>query len=313
MGRAVPFPSLTQMGGHDPMRRGVWFGLIAYGLWGLFPLYWPLLRPSAPVEILAHRILWSALVMTLIALIRRGWSVFRTIKRRTWLLVIAAGALISVNWGIYIYAVNNGQVIDAALGYFINPLVSVGLGVLVLRERLRPFQWIAIGLATAGVVVLAVEAGGLPIVGLCLAASFALYGLVKKVIPLAPVDSLTGETWVLVPLAVLYLGVLMIQGHSTFSGAGGGHAALLVGTGVITVIPLVAFAAAAQRLSLTQLGLLQYLTPTAQFLLGVFWAHEPMAPSRLIGFGIIWLALALYTADTTRSAHRRRRAAVPTA
>ena len=148
MGRAVPFPSLTQMGGHDPMRRGVWFGLIAYGLWGLFPLYWPLLRPSAPVEILAHRILWSALVMTLIALIRRGWSVFRTIKRRTWLLVIAAGALISVNWGIYIYAVNNGQVIDAALGYFINPLVSVGLGVLVLRERLRPFQWIAIGLAT---------------------------------------------------------------------------------------------------------------------------------------------------------------------
>ena len=290
------------------MRRGVLLGWIAYGIWGLFPLYWPLLEPASPPEILAHRIVWSAAVMGLLLLVWRRWSALRGLPLRTWLQVIAAAALIAVNWGVYIYAVNNGQVVDAALGYFMNPLVSVALGVLVLRERLRTTQWVAVAVAAVGVGVQTVEGGGVPVIGLTLAVSFALYGLVKKLVPLGPLVSLTGEGMVLTPIALVYLGILFATGGSTFTDNGAGHVLLIVGTGVITVIPLLAFAGAAQRLPLTTVGLLQYITPTLQFLLGVFWAHESMPASRWFGFIIIWAALAIYTFDALRQGRLRRRA-----
>ena len=289
------------------MRRGVLLGWIAYGIWGLFPLYWPLLEPASPLEILAHRIVWSFCVMAVLLLVMRRWSALRALPLRTWLQVIAAAILIAVNWGVYIYAVNNGQVVEAALGYFMNPLVSVALGVLVLRERLRVLQWVAVAIAAIGVGVQTFESGSVPVIGLTLAISFALYGLVKKLVPLGPLESLTGESMVLTPVALVYIGILLGTGQSTFTDHGAGHVLLIVGTGVITVIPLLAFAGAAQRLPLTTVGLLQYITPTLQFLLGVFWAHESMPASRWAGFIVIWAALAIYTADALHHGHLRRR------
>jgi chloramphenicol-sensitive protein RarD len=287
------------------VRRGVLFGLIAYGIWGLFPLYWPLLKPSSAWEILAHRIAWCALLMVLLLAVQRRWGRLRALKARTWGFVTAAAALIAVNWGVYIYAVNNGQVVDAALGYFINPLLSVGLGVVLLRERLRPAQWVAIAVAGVGVTIQTVEAGGFPVIALTLAVSFGLYGLAKKLVAASPTESLTGESVVLAPAALAFIIVLAVSEKSTFGSAGPVHAWLLAGTGLITIIPLLAFAAAAQRLPLSVMGLLQYVTPTLQFLLGVFWAHEPMPASRWLGFVVIWAALAIYMADGLRRARAR--------
>lgn len=286
------------------MRRGVLFGFVAYGIWGLFPLYWPYLRPASATEILAHRVVWSAAVMVVVMTLRRNWSIFRALPRRAWGQLAAAAVLIAINWGVYIAAVNGGRVVDAALGYFVNPLVSVALAVLVLHERLRRLQWLAVGIAVVGVVVLTVQATGFPWIGISLALSFALYSLVKKVIPLGPIASLTGESLLLAPLALGYLVLLAAHGQATF-GDHLGHSALLVGAGLITVIPLVAFAVAAQALPLSMLGLMQYLTPTAQFLLGVFWAHEQMPAARWVGFAIIWAALAVFTVDALRQARAR--------
>ena len=289
------------------MRRGVLFGILAYGIWGLFPLYWPVLEPSSATEILAHRVFWSFVTMAVALFIRRRWSYLRALPRRTWLQVAAAAVLISVNWGLYIFAVNNGHVVDAALGYYINPLVSIGLAVVVLRERLRTLQWIAIGIAAAAVVMITVDAGRVPYIGIGLAFSFALYGLVKKVIPLAATESLTAESMVLSPVALGFIGYLQFTGHGTLTTNEPGHIVLLMTTGIVTVIPLGAFAVAAQSLPLSVTGFLQYITPTLQFLLGIFWAHEEMGPSRLIGFGVIWLALAVYSFDALRHGQRTRR------
>lgn len=288
------------------MRRGVAFGVVAYGIWGLFPLYWPLLEPASAAEILAHRIIWSFATMTLVLLIMRRWRVLWSLPRRTWLLVTAAAVLIAANWGIYIYAVNNGRVVEAALGYYFNPLVSVALGVFVMRERLRPLQWVAIGIAAAAVVLISVGAGGLPVIAISLAFTFALYGLVKKVIRLDAPESLTAEAMVLTPAALGFLIYLQIAGHSSLAGDGTGHLALLMSTGLITVVPLGAFAVAAHALPLSVTGFLQYITPTLQFLLGVLWAHEQMAPSRWFGFGVIWVALGVYSFDALRQGSRNR-------
>ncbi|WP_205850032.1 EamA family transporter RarD [Nakamurella flava] len=290
--------------------NGLWFGLVAYSIWGLFPLYWPLLQPSGAVEILAHRMVWSLLVSAVVLTVVRGWPALRAMSSRTWLLVMAGAVVISVNWGLYIWAVNSDQVVEAALGYFINPLVTVALGVVVFSERLRIAQWVAVGLGALAVAVLTVAGGSFPWIALTLAASFATYGLIKKVIPVAPTTSLTAEGLVLLVPAAGYLIVLGATGGSTVPGNGAGHLLLLIGTGVITCVPLLAFAAAARRLPLSVLGLLQYLTPTVQFLLGVLWFGEQMPPARWIGFGLVWLALIVFTTDALRRARTQHVARV---
>lgn len=293
--------------------NGLWFGLVAYGIWGLFPLYWPLLEPSGAIEILAHRMVWSLLVSVIVLTVVRGWSALRSMSLRTWLLVMAGAVVISINWGLYIWAVNSDQVVEAALGYFVNPLVSVALGVAVFSERLRIAQWVAVGLGALAVAVLTVAGGSFPWIALTLAASFATYGLIKKVIPLAPTASLTAEGLVLLLPASAYLVVLGASGGSTVPGNGAGHLLLLIGTGVITCVPLLAFAAAARRLPLSVLGLLQYLTPTVQFLLGVLWFGEQMPPARWVGFGLVWLALVVFTWDALRRARSQHVARVAAA
>ncbi len=230
---------------------------------------------------------------------------------RVWALVLAGAFLIAVNWGIYIWAVNAGHVVDAALGYFINPLVTVLFGVLIFRERLRPTQWAAVACGAAAVAVLAVAGGVFPWVALSLAASFACYGLVKKVIPLPPTASLTAEGLVQLLPALGYLVFLTTTGASTLTGNGAGHVLLLASSGVVTCVPLLAFAVAAQALPLSILGLLQYLTPVAQFLLGVLWFHEAMPAYRWVGFALVWAALAVLTTDALR--RRREPAARPAA
>jgi chloramphenicol-sensitive protein RarD len=293
-------------------RRGVLYGIAAYSMWGLFPLYWPLLKPSGALEILAHRMVWSLVAVVVILAVRRHWSWIGELlrsPRKLGLLTLAA-ALITVNWGVYIYAVNTGHVVESALGYFINPLVSVLFGVLLLKERLRPWQWGAVGLGAVAVVVLTLDYGRLPWIALVLAASFGTYGLVKKIAQVGSAESMTIETLVLLLPALGYLFYLEQQGTATFGSTGPGHALLLVGAGVITAVPLLCFTSAAIRVPLTMMGLLQYIAPVLQFIVGVFVAHEVMPPSRWIGFAIVWIALSLFTWDSLRAAHQARRTAL---
>ncbi|MGW0590609.1 EamA family transporter RarD [Streptosporangium sp. NPDC002607] len=291
-------------------RRGVLYGIAAYAMWGLFPLYWPLLKPSGALEILAHRIAWSLVAVVAILAVRRHWSWFRELlrtPRKIGLLVLAA-VLVTINWGVYIYAVNTGHVVESALGYFINPLVSVLFGVLILKERLRPWQWAAVGLGTVAVVVLTVDYGRPPWIALALAASFGTYGLVKKIAGVGAAESMTIETLVLLLPALGYLAYLGQQGTSTFGNWGAGHALLLAGAGVVTAVPMLCFTAATLRVPLTTIGLLQYIAPILQFLCGVVVMREVMPPSRWVGFAIIWLALSVFTWDSLRTAAQARRA-----
>ncbi|MFD0883164.1 EamA family transporter RarD [Streptosporangium algeriense] len=291
-------------------RRGVLYGIAAYGMWGLFPLYWPLLKPSGALEILAHRMVWSLAAVVVILAVRRHWSWFRELLRtpKKLALLTLAAAIITVNWGVYIYAVNTGHVVESALGYFINPLVSVLFGVVLLKERLRPWQWGAVGLGAVAVLLLAIDYGRPPWIALTLAASFGTYGLVKKIAQVGAAESMAIETLVLLLPALGYLAFLQGQGQGTFGTEGLGHALLLVGAGVITAIPLLCFTAAALRVPLTTIGLLQYIAPVLQFLVGIFVAHEVMPASRWVGFAIVWLALSVFTWDGLRTARRTRRA-----
>ncbi|WP_433265966.1 EamA family transporter RarD [Actinosynnema sp. CS-041913] len=284
--------------------RGVAFGVGAYVIWGIVPAYWPLLAPAGAVEILAHRIAWSLLVMVLITAVLGRWAGLRTLSRRGWLMVTGASVLIAVNWGVYIHAVNTGHVVESALGYFINPLVSVLLGVVVLREKLRGAQFAAIAIAVVAVVVLAVDYGRLPWISLTLACSFGLYGLLKKTVPLDATASLTAESIVLAPIAVGYL--LWLGPAGTFLDHGAGHALILASAGVVTAIPLMLFGAGARRIPLITMGMLQYLAPILQFSWGVFVKHEPMPPSRWFGFALVWAALVVFTVDALRSRRRPR-------
>jgi chloramphenicol-sensitive protein RarD len=287
-------------------RRGLVYGAAAYGLWGLFPLYWPLLEPAGAVEILAHRVLWSAITISLVVTFLRRWPDVRAVwrDRRSRLLLVSAALVISVNWSIYIYGVNSGRVVETSLGYFINPLVTVLMGVVVLSERLRALQWAALTLAAGAVVVLALDYGRLPWIALVLAFSFGTYGLLKKQAGVDPLESLTLETVVLAPLAVAYLVWLGVRGDSGVLDHGAGHAALFLTTGVVTVVPLLFFGAAAIRLPLVTIGLLQYLAPVIQFLLGVLWYDESMPAARWIGFTLVWIALVVFTLEALQ--HRRR-------
>lgn len=287
-------------------RLGVAYGAAAYGLWGLFPLYWPLLQPAGALEILSHRVSWSLLFVALLLLAsrRRGW-LRRLLDRPSVLAALVAAALvISVNWGTYIWGVTNGHIVETSLGYYINPLVTVVLGVALLGERLRRAQWVAVALATVAVAVLTVDYGRPPWIALTLAFSFGTYGLLKKQADAGAVEGLTVETAVLVLPALAYLGWLESSGRAVFGHAGSLNVALLVLAGAVTAIPLLLFGAAATRVPLVTLGLLQYLAPTFQLLIGVLVFDEPLPPVRLAGFILVWAALALLTVESLT--HQRR-------
>jgi chloramphenicol-sensitive protein RarD len=292
----------------DDSRRGVLYGLGAYGLWGAFPLYFTLLHRSTPFEIVLHRILWSLVVCLVAVAVVNRWADLRsalTTPRTATLLTVAASVL-ALNWGIYIFAVNSGQVVEASLGYFVNPLVTVLLGVLVLRERLRPAQWAAVAVGALAVTVLTVDYGRLPWIALSLALTFGTYGLIKNLVGALPaLVSLTAETAVLAPVAAVALVVVELRGLGHFGANAPWQGLLLGSVGVATVIPLVMFAAAARRVPLSTMGLLQYLTPVLQLLAGVSLLGERMPPSRWIGFGLVWVALAVLTIDSMRSSRRR--------
>ena len=289
-------------------RRGFWFGFAAYLTWGIFPLYWPLLKPAGAVEILAHRIVWSLLfVGVLIGLLHRMPQLRAVLGDRRRLRFISVGAVfIAVNWGCYIWGVNNDHVVETALGYFINPLVLVFMGVLLLGERLRPLQWVAIGLASIAVVELTFDYGRPPWIALALAFSFGTYGLMKKKADVGTTEGLAIETAMLTPVALTYLLVLQGTGDAAFGDGGWAHSMLLLGTGAITAIPLLLFGAAATRVPMTMLGLLQYIAPIMQFALGLVVFQEAMTTARWVGFGLVWLALLILTVE---SLLRRRRAA----
>ena len=287
-------------------RRGFLLGAASYVMWGLFPLYWRLLEPAGAVEILAHRIVWSLVVMTGLTLLLRRTTQLRGIlhDRRVLVLLCVASVVIGVNWGGFIYGVNHDRVVEVSLGYFINPLVTVLLGVVVLGERLRPTQWAAMGIAGLAVVILTVDYGHPPWIAFLLAGSFGTYGLAKKKADVEAVESLTFETLVLTPVALGYLVWLWSQSDSTFGSEGVTHSLLLASTGLVTALPLICFGAAAIRVSMTTLGLLQYLAPTIQFALGLLVFHEAMTSVKWVGFALVWLALALFTGEALR--HHRR-------
>ncbi|MFC4942601.1 EamA family transporter RarD [Pseudonocardia sp. GCM10023141] len=282
-------------------RRGVALGFAAHFAWGLFPAFWPLLDPAAPVEVLAHRILWTLVLMAAVLTVRRGWGELRALSLRGWVIVAAAAVCIAVNWGVFIYGVSIDHVVEVALGYYMSPLVSVLLGVVVLRERPRPAQWVALVIATAAVVVIAVETGGPPWLGLVLAMSFGIYGLLKKTVPLTSATSLTAEGIVLGIPALALVVVMQAVGTGTLTGHGAWHVVLLMAAGPVTAVPLLLYGAGARRIPLATLGTLAYLTPTLQFLWGWLVVGEAMPAGRWVGFGLVWVALAVFTVDLVRS------------
>jgi len=294
----------------DDERAGAAYGLLAYGIWGLFPLYFAALRPAGAWEILSHRVLWTLLLCSVILLVRRdlGWLRLLRERPRLALGVSVAALFIGANWVIYVAAVLADHTTEAALGYFLNPIVTVALGVLVLGERLRRLQWVAVGIGAVAGLYLSVAAGSVPVIALALALSFGMYGLVKKKVgvSLQAMHSLAAETMVLGPVAAGLLVVLTARGDTTFTGHGAWHTSLLVLAGVATAVPLLLFAAAARRIPLVTIGLLQFITPILQLLCGVLLLHEHMSAQRWFGFGIVWVALAVLTVDSLRARPRRR-------
>jgi chloramphenicol-sensitive protein RarD len=290
-------------------RRGLGYGVTSYLLWGLFPLYWPLLKPASAIEILAHRMLWSLAFVAVLLWRSHAWPTVRAIvvDREKRIVLGLAAVAISVNWGTYIWGVNSKHVVETSLGYFINPLFSILLGVVLLHERLRRVQWVAVGIATVAILVLAVNYGRLPWIALTLATSFGLYGYFKKRVSVGAVESLAIETGFLAVPALVTLIVIQMHGTLAFAHRGVGNTSLLVLTGAITAIPLLFFGAAARRLPLSVMGLVQYLAPVIQFAVGVGINHEKMPPARWVGFAMVWVALAVLTADGLRT---RRSAAL---
>ena len=286
--------------------KGVLFALAAYILWGIFPLYFKAIQQVSALQILAHRIAWGFVFTLAVVLVLRQWKEFRAsvFNRRTFLIYAGASVVLGINWFTYVWAVITNHVVESSLGYFINPIVSVLLGVIFLRERLRTFQWVAIAMVTAGVVYLTITFGQLPWISLVLAVTFGFYGLLKKIAPLGALHGITLETAVLTIPSLVYLLIVNANGTGTF-----GHSTplldfLLVLSGPVTAIPLLLFATGARRIPLTTIGLLQYIAPTLQFLLGVLVFHEPFDQSRLIGFMIIWLALVLFSVENLLARRR---------
>ena len=290
-------------------RRGMAYGLAAYGMWGVVPLFWPLVKQAGALEILANRVVWGLLVAValLLTTVGKGWWAEIRSPRKL-LLLAAAAVVVSVNWGLYIWGVNHGHVVETALGYYINPILSILMGVVLLGEKLARLQWVAVGLAVAAVVVLTVDYGHPPWISLILATSFSIYGLLKKKIDGGAVETLTVESAFLVLPALAYLIYLQSVGRLTFGHLGLSHSLLLVASGLVTAVPLLFFAAASTRVPLSTLGLIQYLAPTLQFLLGVWYFHEVMSPPRWVGFGFVWLALMLLSGYGVVRAGANRRA-----
>lgn len=280
-------------------KKGILYGIGAYLLWGLFPIYFKALQSVPALEILYHRIVWSFLFLAVVLALRQDWGrLRRAVNLRLLASYTLASVLLAANWLIYIFGVNSGQILEASLGYFINPLFSVLLGVVFLRERLRAAQWLPVALATAGVLYLTAAYGRLPWIALALAFSFGMYGLVKKVTPLSSLPGLTLETAILFVPALVALIYLTLAGKGAFLNGGWNVSLLLSLAGFITALPLLLFAGAARRIPLWMVGLLQYLAPTMQFLLGVLVYDEPFTQTRLIGFAVIWLALVIFTLES---------------
>ena len=295
----------------EQVRQGTIYGFLAYASWGMLPLYFHALSPASALEILAHRIVWSLVFCLILCLIQRdfGWVPLLFQNPRRLQLLSLAAILLAINWGVYIYAVTTNNVVESSLGYFINPLILVLMGVLILKERLRRLQWAAVGLATIAVLIISVDYGRLPWIALALASSFATYGFIKKHIG-ANIDalpSMTIETVVLTPFAIAAIIWIERSGNGTFLTEGGGHTTMMLSTGVITAVPLILFAAAARRVPLATMGLLQFLAPVLQFISGVAILGEIVPASRWIGFGFVWIALAMLATDILRFSRSRRR------
>ncbi|HET6846867.1 MAG TPA: EamA family transporter RarD [Anaerolineales bacterium] len=285
--------------------KGVLYAVAAYLIWGLFPIYWKQLAAVPALQLIGHRIVWSCVLLVVVLLVTRQFRSFLgSLTMKTGRVYFAAAVLISINWFVYVWAITHDLVVEASLGYFINPLLSVLLGVLLFRERLRPFQWLPIALALGGVAYLTISLGSPPWVALVLAVTFGLYGAVKKTAPLNALFGLTAETGILLVPAVLFLVLMEANGTGMFLHRPATESILMVGGGVITAIPLLLFAGATVRVPLTTIGLLQYLTPTMQFLIGALMYHEPLPTTKLIGFGLVWIALLVFWGDNWRTRNR---------
>ena len=282
------------------MHKGFWYALGAYTIWGLFPIYWHWLHDVPALQILGHRIIWSAVLLAVVVFTLRQWRTFRAeaLRPRLVRIYLVGALLLAANWLIYVWAVNAGYVVESSLGYFINPLLNVLMGVVILHERLRRMQWVAVGLAAAGVAYLTFVYGSLPWIALSLAFSFGLYGLVTKQAPLNALHGLTLETAILFVPMLLYLVFAEVRGEGVFLHTDGVSTLLLIGSGVATVVPLLMFAAAVRLIPLSLIGILQYIAPTLQFLIGVLILQEPFSPTQLIGFGMVWAALIVFTAES---------------
>ena len=293
------------------MNPGVAYALGAYTLWGLFPLYFKLLHQVPALQILAHRMVWSLLLVFLILLVLKRWAWMRLLREQPAVLARFTGSalLLACNWGTYIWAVNHDHVVEASLGYYINPLLNVALGTFILHERLRPAQWLAVGIAALGVGWMTTEVGHVPWIALVLAFSFAGYSLLRKTAPLGSLEGLAVETAVLFPLALAYLAWEGAQGANVFASSDWSLRWLLIAAGPVTTIPLLLFAAGARRIPFSLLGILQYLTPTVLLILGVWLYHEPFGANRAIGFGLVWAGIGLYLAEGLFKLGTRRAAA----
>ncbi|BDU10299.1 protein RarD [Aurantimicrobium sp. INA4] len=296
-------------------RSGLLYAFGAYGLWGLFPLYFLTLEPATPFEVVGYRILFSLVFCVFLIAVSRKWRQLVVIlkQRKLMLTLGVAAVLIYINWQVFILAVLSNQIVESSLGYFINPIVTVVLGVLVLREKLRRMQWVAVGISFVAVIVLTVSYGAIPWISLTLATSFGLYGLIKKRtgVSVDAISGLTIETMWMTPVAIIQLMIVSNLVGLSFFGYGLTHTLLLASAGVVTAVPLIMFGAGARRLPLTAIGLIQYSTPVFSFLMAVFVLHEPMPPVRWVGFFIIWVALIVLTTDMLRhgKANRLARAA----
>src|SRR5215216_5703736 len=278
------------------MNKGILNGLAAYALWGFFPIYWKFLHQVPALQVIGHRISWSFVLLILMIFATQQWKDFRSVALSPKVIdtYSIAAVLLTINWLVYVWGVNSGFIVETSLGYFINPLLSVLLGVIFLRERLRPVQWVPVGIAAIGVIYLTAVYGRLPWIALSLAFSFGFYGFVKKLAPLGSLYGLTLETGLVFPLALLYLLIVERNGTGAFASESAETTLLLIGAGAVTTIPLLMFASAAKQIPLSVIGLLQYVAPTIQFLIGVFLYKEPFDHSHLIGFGIVWVALVIF-------------------
>ncbi|WP_040163089.1 EamA family transporter RarD [Microbacterium gorillae] len=290
---------------------GVLYTITAYLLWGVLPLYFLLVWRATPWEVVAWRIVFSLVFCAFLVLVTRSWRRLLAIARQPKLmgLIALAGVLVYINWQVFVLGTLTGHVVETSLGYFMNPIVTVLLGVLVLRERLRSLQWVAIGLAALAVIVIAIGYGAFPWISVALALSFGCYGLVKNRIggSVDAVSGLTLETVWLMPVAVVQLAVVALSGALTIGSVGPDHTLLLIGLGVVTAVPLLLFAAGTRRVPLSVVGMLQFAAPILQFLIGVLVQHEPMPPERWIGFAIVWCAVAVFAVDSLRAGRRASR------